>query len=158
VGGFVFAEEFTALQRRTIAILGRCWSVVEAPTVIEGFGQYSTPAFNGYKALTDLIDVLGSINKDGNIFSPNGENLLLNKSSGSSFRFSANFLNEPTSPNIQADLAIIGLTAYHYHYYLAGSTVLKTTLDPEYYDINGTLTAVPTGKFTIQRSYYFRKR
>jgi len=154
---FIFEEEFTALEKRGIAVLGRVWSNTSAPTVIEGIGQYTTPAFNDYCTLIDLIDTLGSLNKDGNIFSPNDDNLLLNKSSGHSFRFSANFSGSPTSPNIQNDSSLTAISAYHYHIYNAGSTTLKTTIDPEYYDVNGTLTSVPSTKFTVQRIYYFPK-
>jgi hypothetical protein len=153
---FVFAEEFSALQKRKIAIIGRVWGL--GTPDIEGFGQYTTPAFNGYLALVDLIDTLGSLNKDGNVFIPSDQsNLRMTKSSGHSFRFSANFLGEPTSPHVHENPTMSDITEYHYHYFNAGATVLHNYVDPTKYDVDGTLTTVPNGKFTIQRIHYFPK-
>jgi hypothetical protein len=140
----VFAEEFTALQRRRIAIVGRCWGL--GTSAVEGIGQYTTPGFNSALTLIDLIDTLGSLNKDGNNFlASDSSNLRLTKTSGHSFRFSANFGGSPTSPNIQEDPTMTDITEYHYHVYNAGATTLLSSVDPTKFDVDGTLTDVTSG-------------
>ena len=152
---FVFSTEFTALEKRNIAILGRVWG--NGGSVIEGVGQYTTPAFDVYGTLLDLVDSLGSLNRSGNVFTPNGQNMYLDKSAGSSFRFSANFINSPRSPNIIQNPNLVSINAYHYHVYGNINTILLSTIDAGHYDNNGTLTEVPINTWTVQRIYYFPK-
>jgi hypothetical protein len=154
VGGLVFSTEFTATQRRTIAILGRVWG--NGTTVVEGFGQYSTPAYGVGKTLEDILTALGSLNISGNVFAAHGGNLKLDKTGGQSFRFAANTSIDPNSPNICTDDSVVNLSAYHYHTALGGYvTELETTIDPEHYDVAGTKTAVTAGKWTIQEVYHY---
>jgi hypothetical protein len=153
---FVKTSNFTHLQKRTIAIVGRIWS--NGSDVIEGVGQYTTSAFGMDYALIDLIQSLGSLNRSGNIFTPTASGgLRLDKTTGESFRFSANFAGEPTAPNVHTNASMVNISAYHYHYYNAPTTVLTSYVDPAQYDVNGTLTAVPSGNFTIQRIHYYPK-
>jgi hypothetical protein len=156
VGVIVFSSAFTALEKRTIAIRGRVWG--NGSTSIEGVGQYATPAWGSEKTLEDLIDTLGSLNRSDNLFFTNA-NLTLGKSSGTSFRFTGGSGLGLNSPNILNDVAQPVITSYHYHIgqESTGFTTLLTTIDPEYYDVAGVKTAVPSGKFTIQRIYYFPK-
>ena len=156
-GGFVYSTEFTALEKRTIAILGRVWG--NGSTVVEGIGQYATPAWGGEKTLEDLMRALGSINVTGNIFSPNGANLTLDKTSGQTFRFSGGSGVDMNAANILTDAVQTGISAYHYHLCAntSGFTILEADIDPEYYDNAGIKTAVTSSQFTIQRVYYFPK-
>ena len=91
------------------------------------------------------------------MFTYNGANLLLDKAAGRSFRFSANFLASPLSPNIQEDSAMTAIGTYNYHLTNAANTTAYSALQPNSYDLNGTLTAVPAGRFSIQSVYYFPK-
>lgn len=154
---FVFSAEFTHTEKRTIAIIGRVWS--NGSDVIEGIGQYATPAFGYEKTLEDLMRALGTINIKGNIFTPHAGGLTLDKTTGQSFRFSANSGGDIVAPNVLTDAAQVNISAYHYHLGKSGSgfTTLLTTIDPNYYDLAGVKTAVPAGKYTVQRIYYFPK-
>ncbi len=152
-GDFVFATAFTALEKRTIVVLGRAWGA--GTDTITGKGQYSTPAFGTAKLTEDLVYALGSLNIAGNIFSANGVNLLLNKSSGQSFRFSAGFSSSPTSPNIHDDAEQLGITSYKYHLQGSSTTTTESDIEPDYYDVGGSKTAVTNNKFTVQRIYFF---
>ena len=155
VGGLIFSTKFTAAQRRVIAIIGRVWS--NGTTTITGIGHYATPAWGTDKTLEDLIDTLGSQNRTGNVFSANPGTLTLNKSAGTSFRFTGYSGTNEDSPNICTDAAISGISSYDYQT-LQNTTGLITTLsslDPNNYDNAGVLTSVPAGYFTIQRIYQF---
>jgi hypothetical protein len=155
VGEFIFDTEFTQLEKRTVAIVGRCWTGNTGTGVITGVGQYTTPAFGQAYTANDLSYVFGSINKYGNTYSANGANLLLNKSAGLTYRFGAGWASTPESPNVHIDAAQTAISAYYY--ILSGSTsaTIETDIDPDNYDNGGTKTAVPAGKFTLQRLYYF---
>lgn len=150
---FVFSEDFTATEKRTIAILGRAWTF-DSMNII-GVGQYSTPALYLNNTLIDLLDTMGSINKNGNVFSAYDAVLQLNKSAGVSFRFSSNFGSNPISPNVVTNIALSGINSYNYHLSNQPVTTEFNTLQPNFYDNNGTLTAVPVNRFTIQYIYYF---
>jgi len=155
VGTIVYSSEFTASEKRTIAILGRVWG--NGTSVVTGVGQYATPAFGYGKTIEDLIWALGSLNINGNIFSAYGTGLTLSKTSGSSFRFSAASGIDLKSPNIVSDTSQTNISAYNYHISQSSSgfTTLQTTIDPNYYDNAGTKTLVTSGYFSIQRVYYF---
>lgn len=153
VGEIVFSTSFTGLQKRRIAVIGRAWG--NGTSTITGRGQYTTTAYYQTNTMIDLIRALGSLNRDGNVFVPNGANLLLDKSSGNSFRFTANYLAQPDSPNSIVNPTMTGIASYQYHIYNDTVIHIETDIDPEYYDLAGTKTAVPTGKFTVQRIYYF---
>lgn len=149
----VVSQEFSALEKRTIAVLGRCWG--SGTDTITGKGQYSTPAFGSAKTLEDLIDALGSLNIYGNVFSANGANMLLDKSAGRSFRFASNFAALPSSPNIRDDAAQSGRTSYAYHLQGSTSTTTETQIDSLYYDNVGVKTALSNNQWTVQRIYFF---
>jgi hypothetical protein len=156
-GAIVFSQEFTPSEKRTIAVLGRVWS--NGSTTIEGVGQYATPSWGIGKTLEDLMVTLGSMNRTGNVFSAHGGDLLLNKSAGTSFRFAAGSGTDMNSPNVHTDAALTALAEYHYHVCQDGTgvTSLEVDIDPDNYDNAGVKTAVPAGKFTLQRVYYFPK-
>lgn len=154
IGEIIFNTQFTQLEKRSIAVLGRVWGIV-ATGVILGIGQYTTPAFDQGNTAQDLSYAIGSFNKTGNVYSANGANLLLNRSAGESFRFGAGWGTNPTSPHVHTDALQTAISQYIY--IISGSNVLdvQTDVDPDNYDLAGTKTAVPTGKFTLQRFYFF---
>jgi hypothetical protein len=124
---------------------------------LEGVGQYATPAWGAEKTLEDLLKAFGTINITGNVFSPYNNTMTLKKTAGETFRFSAGSGVDMNSPNSHVDLQQAPVTDYHYHLGqgAGGYTTLYSTVDNTHYDLNGVLTAVPAGKFTVQRIYYF---
>jgi pectin methylesterase-like acyl-CoA thioesterase len=150
---FVSAVAFTALEKRTIAVIGRVWG--NGTTTITGKGQYSTPAFGYDKTVEDFISVFGSMNIQGNVFTATNGDLRIDKSSGKSFRFGAAFATEPLSPNIHVDPEIVNLSSYKYHLQNSTTTISESQIDSSYYDLNGVKTIMPVGKYHIQRIYYF---
>lgn len=105
--------------------------------------------------LQDLIRSIGSFNIDGNIFSANGSNLLLDKSAGNIFKLNSNFIVNPNNPHVTNIGLQTGLT---FRYRLQNSTEYadRTTINPNAYDNAGVLTVVPNNKFTVQRIYVFQ--
>lgn len=154
VGEFVFDIEFTQLEKRTIAIVGRCWGDGVTDSITE-VGQYTTTATGQGYVANDLSYILGSMNKRGNIFSANGANLLLDKSAGVTYRYAADHLAIPTAPHVHTDTAQTGITTYWYLQQNSLVADIQTDIDPDNWDDGGTKTAVPTGKYTLQRLYYF---
>jgi hypothetical protein len=150
---FIFSENFTALEKRTIAILGRAWTFDH--TTIAGVGQYSSPALYLGNTLIDFLDTMGSLNKQGNSFTAYDSTLTLNRSAGISFRYSSNFSEQPLSPNIIYSNPATAINSYNYHLSNQYLTTEFNQLQPNFYDVDGILTAVPSNKFSIQYIYYF---
>ena len=146
--------EFTQVEKRTIAVLGRCVSTDGLDTC-NLLLKYTTPAFGQLKTAEDLYDALGSINIDGNIFSANGSNMLLDRSSGETFRAFASFGITPQSPNTYPNNASLGITSYAYHLQNSTMTTSEAQIDPDNYDLDGVKTAVSSNKWTIQELWFF---
>jgi len=113
--------------------------------------------------LEDLMEALGPLNLRGNIYSPNGANLLLNKSAGQTFQLKSNIANSLEVRDITTDAAASPIsnatTAYGYRNGSGGFTLIPYTgVTPNVWDDgSGTPAAVTNGHFTIQRIYYFNE-
>jgi hypothetical protein len=153
IGTITTAQEFTALQKRTIIILGRVWG--NGQVNMTGRGEYATTAYGIGTSLEDLAWGLGSFNKEGNVFSANGANLLLNRTAGVAFRWAAGHGTTPESPNIRTSTSEIGLGTYYYHVQNRTFVDANSSIIPTHYDNVGVLTPVPAGNWTVQRVYYF---
>jgi hypothetical protein len=154
VGSFTVRNKFSQLEKRYITILGRCWNF-SGTDVIEGVGNYKAGAFNNDKTTQDLAYALGSINVYGNkYFTTVSGTMRLSRTHGEAFRFSANFSNSEISPNIYESLLAENIDYYTYHVQGTASEN-KTQIDPDNYDNGGIVTEVPSGKWTIQRVYYY---
>ena len=109
--------------------------------------------------MEDLTDAVGDINVNGNIFSDNGANLQLSKSSGQTFKYGANFPNSKKNPNNVADGTLAPVTFnYTYQDGSGGVTIIptQTLIDPDQYDDGtGTLASVPNNRWTIQHITFF---
>ena len=158
VGTITFSQQFSAIQLRTIAVLGRIWSN-DGTNTITNFGQYSTPGWGAEKTLEDLCYAIGSVNITGNVFTAStGGTLYINKTNGKAFRFSAGAgLISLDSPNIISDGSLFPVVTYEYHVGQQndGISVNLTAVDPNNYDNAGILTPVPLNQFTNQRLYYY---
>lgn len=108
--------------------------------------------------LHDLVSTFGSMNRSGNMISPNGANLQINVSAGETYREGANFSTNRNSPNITNEPAVNATSFRNKFRNGSGgwSAVNTTTVDPNYYD-NGTgiLALVPNNKFTLKVVYRF---
>ena len=154
VGDIVFATSFTQAQKRTTIILGRVWG--DGTDAMTGRGEYATSIYGKAEALEDLTYTLGSLNKEGNVFSANAnEGLRLDRSAGEAFRWASAHGSTPESPHYRVDSASINISTYNYHVQNSTSVTVETEIDPDNYDLNGVKTAVPAGNFTVQRIYYF---
>ena len=154
VGVPIVESSFSALQKRTIIVLGRVWG--NGDEEMTGRGQYSITVYGSSKTLEDLLFVFGSINKEGNVFTASSnESMRLDKSTGVSFRYTANYLNQPTSPNLNTDPFLEGIIKYSYHLQNKTFVFSKSQINSTHYDLDGVATPVPAGNFTVQRIYYF---
>ena len=109
--------------------------------------------------LIDLADSLGIVNKSGNIFSANGTNLKVDKSSGESFSFGSNWDTSTKSPNMSTDLALSGPTMFRSYRDGSGGwaiPVLSNLVDVgKYDDGTGTLNTMSgVENFQIFRIFY----
>lgn len=111
--------------------------------------------------LVDLMDALGPFSISGNLASPNGANLMFNKSTGVLFARAFNYVvggvysdnpHRTTSPahspaTFRRVIRTVGIP----------TPPTVTTIDPANYDLNGVLTPVGGGAntSTIQRIYLF---
>ncbi len=150
----IVQSSFSQSEKRSIAPIARLWT--NASEELVEVRSYPTPAFNSAKTLEDIIYAVGPTNIAGNVFTPNGTNLLLDRSAGKAFRFGGNYANDPQSPNIVDDGEQVGISQYYYFVKGASSfSAIRPTVDPERYDNNGVLTTVPVNKWTAQRIYYW---
>jgi len=147
------AAPFTNADRRTLAIVGNV--VHSNNTTINVTNEIKAPIVATTNQLHDFMRAIGFLNEEGNIYSPNGANLQINKSVGKIFGMginSADYLN----PH---QLSIPTQTALTFAYRLRGGTQYANTtlIDPNNYDNAGVLTSVPVGnRWTIQRINLFQ--
>lgn len=138
---------FTATQRRTIASLGVL--IHTNLSTINAINTIAQAALFGINQLQDLIESIGPINISGNVFSANGANLSINKTSGTIFKYGANFHNDAFNPHI---VSLSSGTAITFRYRNrngeTGGDV--SAIDTVNYDDGGTTTALATNKFSLQ--------
>ena len=149
---------FSDSERRRIAVLGTPWATAIGSTTIAAVSNYPSPAWGDAKTIEDLFYSLGgSINIDGNDFTAHAGQLTLDKSAGHAARLFGAASISKDNPNNPTASAAAPVTAYRY-WAAAGSSygnALSSTIDPNYWDNAGTRTAVTSGKWTIQRVYWF---
>ncbi len=146
------ATPFTNAQRRTIVSIG---VVVHSNRAnINAINYIGATDLETTAQLHDFMSAVGPVNVDGNSYSV-GPLLALNKTSGTLFKFGSNFQNSSIDPHVTTQVAVSGIT---FRYRLNSGTEYAdtTSVDPNYYDLAGVKTAVPSGKFTVQRIYMFQ--
>lgn len=138
---------FTNTQRRSICSLG---AVVHSNHI--NLNAVNTIVSANRQLLNqfgDGIRAIGQLNLSGNVYSPVGATMQIQRSAGELFSPGANFHNNPDDPHA----AILGaVNPATIRYRLANGTEYadRTTIDPANYDNSGVLTAVPANKFTVQ--------
>ncbi len=155
-GGIVQqTNQFTRDQLRDIISIGR---LIHNNGIIISVAHYQNYIADTYSQLRDLSNSIGIINNSGNVYSFNGTNLLLNKSTGECFRMGGNYSNSKKDPNVITNVALTGLTfRYRYQNGSGGFTTsaTSTSIIPGKYDNGtGTLGTVSNNKWTIQRIYF----
>ena len=153
VAEFVYDTSFDAVERRTIAILGRIWDSAGSGPQITNVGDYERPAWGLLTAWQDFVLEYGSWSISGNVYSANGANLLLDKSAGKSFRYHAE--DTVGQENVHTDAAQSPRSSYAYHLQGSSTTTSETDIDPDYYDNGSIKTALANNKWTVQEVWYF---
>lgn len=147
------ATPFTPEQRRTLIILG---AVIHSNlTNINVVNNISAPTNASTNQLHDLMEAIGALNLSGNKFGPNNANLLMNKSAGTIFKLGSNFVNDWKNPHVLGQAALTGLT-FRYRTQNGTEGADVTSINPNVYDLNNVLTAVPSNRYSIQTITLFQ--
>lgn len=147
----------TNAQRRTHLQLGAV--VVSAGDIIieQTLHQILSQPLN---QLYDLMDAIGAFNITGNLISAAGSNLQLAKESGTVFARSFNhFANDAITndPHVSSVPAQNPVTMRYVTQLPQAPVATVTSVSPGFYDVGGTITAVPGAGTvaTIQRVFLF---
>jgi len=112
-------------------------------------------AIDAHLATVDLSYAIGPINVNGNVFSPNGANLNIDKSAGVGHLSGLNYHTDRQNPNrVTIASATAGSHFYSYQDGAGGFTVVAASalVDPAQYDDgSGTLASVSNNTWTTQR-------
>lgn len=147
------ATPFTPEQRRSLIILG---AVIHSNlTNINVVNNISAPTNASTNQLHDLMEAIGALNLSGNKFSANNANLLINKSAGTIFKLGSNFVNDWKNPHVLGQAALTGLT-FRYRTQNGTESSDLTSINPNVYDLNNVLTAVPSNRYSIQTITLFQ--
>lgn len=147
------ADPFTNIQRRTIVSLGLV--VHSNRTNISGVNLLGATNLSTTGQLHDFMLAVGPLNITGNIYSANGANLNINKTSGSIFKYGVAAQTVPLDPHTLTQGAGTALT-FRYRLNTGTEYVDTTSIDPNYYDLAGVRTAVTANKWTVQRIFMFQ--
>lgn len=149
-------SKYTSQEHRDNIVLG----LLGHTTLTSIINVRHTPnaVFDPTARLTDLANGIGAFNISGNIYSPNGSNLKLNKTSGLIHKIGTNFQTDKKSPDIDESAAET-ISQFRYSYrngaggFVVGSTV--TDINPNVWDNDsGTLQTVSANNWTIQLVKY----
>ena len=118
------------------------------------------PGLDATARLADLARSIGTFNVSGNLYSPNGVNLNIDKSAGSTYKLGNNFAVDLKSPDTTEDPGEVALPFnYSYRDGAGGFTVVTpagTLIDSANYDNgSGTLVSVPSLDWQIQSVKHF---
>lgn len=146
-------QAFSPTQRRSIIPLGL--AIHSNNVNINVTNNISVSNLAILNQFHDLVDAIGALNIAGNVYTANGSNLKINKSSGTIFKYGSNFTNDPTNPH---EITLGSQTALTFRYRQANSTESADTTDinPGLWDNAGTLTSVGNNNFSIQRIFMFQ--
>jgi len=138
---------------KTLALVGNV--VHPNHTTINNTNEIKAPIVAIGNQLHDFMKAIGFLNENGNIYSPNGANLMLNKSSGDIFGMginSSDYLN-PHKLTIPSQTAL----TFAYRFQNGVQTADTQNINPNIYDVSGVSTAVPVGsRWTVQRINLFQ--
>lgn len=143
---------FTNTQRRSVAIIGLL--VHTNLTIVNAVNTILGPLRAGINQVHDYLEYRGPLSK-GLVYSANGANLNINRSAGSIFKFGANFQNSTLDPHV---VTFGSGTTISFRYRTRNGEVTSdvTAIDPNQYDLAGTLTPVASNRYTIQHIVIFQ--
>ena len=144
---------FTNLELRTIIQLGVAVHVNR--TTVDAVNNEQHISYNTNCQLNDLTDAIGFFNVSGNIISPNGANLNIDKSAGDMYGVGVNYAVDVNNPNVLT-LAILTAATFQYRFSDGSNGVTGTAVDPDNLDDGaGGLTPLGGNKWSVQRAYSF---
>lgn len=156
-GALVQQVSFTNQELRSLIFLGGLDHSNQ--TTISNVFDIQVPVAAPQSNVRELAKAVGDINLSGNIFTPNGANMNIDKSVGRVYSYGRNNTNNKLNPS---ELTTAAQTALSFGYIFDdgtgfGSFTAQTTnIDPDNYDNGtGTLAAVPVNDWTIQRILFF---
>jgi hypothetical protein len=128
-------------------------------TVVNAVNNEQHPIADVAAQLHDLAHAIGFINVDGNVFAQGTTGgLYIQQSAGNVFAIGSNWATTVDNPHTLALPARDNL-GFQYRTQIGtnrlGSATGELVIDPDIYDNAGTLTAVATNKWTVQRIYVF---
>ena len=125
-------------------------------TNINAVNNQPVVALSSNNQLSDLMESIGFFNISGNVFTPNGVNLSINKSSGHVFKQGANFINNNKDPHTLALASLIAPSSLRYRTQTGTESANTNVIDAGFYDLAGVRTAIPGTRWSIQRIYLFQ--
>jgi hypothetical protein len=143
---------WTRQQQRDEILLGVLVHVDNL--VVNAIDTSAAPVINVVSQVGDIFAGLGFLNVAGNLFSPNGVNLNINKSIGVMMNRGIAWDDDPKNPNHKT-LAALVAPSFQYRFLDGTNGATGTVIDPDIYDVGGTSTPVPVNQWTIQRVYVF---
>lgn len=144
---------FTDSDRRDYLLIGA--AIHSNKTVVNAVNNLPDVALDSSAQLNDLFDALKNFNKDGNVFSPNGNNLFINKSFGYIFKKGSNFSSDVKNPHVKDMLSLVAPANIRYRL-SDGTEYVDTNQISLYYEsAPGVRTALPLTDFSIQRIVLF---
>lgn len=146
------------IEMRDFIYLGKLLIAPETDLTVFGL-TFPRMKYQMGSQLDDINRVLGVTNIYGNMFTANGDNLSLDKSTGETYRVGANYPNSYKNPSLITNTASTSAVFSESRRDGAGSfdsDGLVQDLTPGFYDDGtGTLAVVAPTYFTIKRVYYF---
>lgn len=124
--------------------------------IINAVNNQPVVAISPNNQLSDLIESIGFFNISGNVFSPNGANLNINKSAGHVFKQGSNFLNNNKDPHTLGLSALVAPNNIRYRTQIGTEFANTAVIDAGFYDLAGVRTAIPGTRWSIQRIYLFQ--
>jgi len=150
------ASPFDNDSRRTLALIGA--TIHSNHTTINAVNEIKAPILADTNQLHDFMKAIGSLNINGNIYFPTGSNLNIHKTSGEIWGLGINahdfgdphrlFIEEQTTQTFRYRLRDVSFPN--------GESADTTNIDPNFYDLNGVKTAVPSGSYTTQHITLFQ--
>ncbi len=143
---------FTNSQTRDLIVLGAFVHVDK--TIVNTVNNEQHLSYDVGSQLSDLSRAIGFFNVSGNVYSPDGVNLNIDKSVGNIHFPGSNYDVDPMNPNVKT-LAALNAATFQYRFQDGTNGVTGTAIDPDIWDVGGTSTPEANNKFTVQRIYSF---
>lgn len=144
--------QFTELELRDLIYIG---IIIHDATDILDVLDIPRKSIGRHDVVTDMLTTIGILNRSGNVYSANGVNLNLDKTSGESFGLSLNSNTSDKLANITTDAADTALTFTPIHQDGSGGwTILTDTITVDvgnYDDGSGTLQSLAVNQATNHR-------